>query len=105
MAGVQPRRGMSPADRQTEANAQVEAIARAYYEEALANLGLHGYTWEGLPDTTRGRGAYRAVTRRLIERGIIRPGKIERDDPPMEGQTTIYDQDPDPMSDVPFEDE
>lgn len=75
----------SPADRQAEANAEVERIAAALYDEIRRPL-----EWAYAPVALREKWIGHA--RFLLLNGDIRPPKREPVDPPMTGQTTIEEQ-------------
>lgn len=94
--GTQPRRAPSPADRQVEVNAQVERATKALYEEIR-----RPWKWDGV--TEWAKDDWRRHVRRVVEQGALSLPPLPAVDRPMEGQLTIDE--PDPMSDVPFEDD
>jgi hypothetical protein len=72
----------TPAQRQADANAEVERVAAALYTEVW-----NSWPWEQIAEERR--QAWRAHARNLLASGVIRPGLRERVEPPMQGQTTI----------------
>lgn len=94
---------MSPADRQVQANEDVERLAwemycalnRAYLDDRPTKIEFWGS--EVFADM---RERWKAVALDLLHRDVIRVGHRPNAERPMEGQIEI-----DPMSDVPFEDE
>jgi hypothetical protein len=82
----QPRRPLSPADRQAQANEDVERIAEAAYDLVRAP-----WRWDDstTPLSEHAREQWRGYVRSLLLRGIIRPGLRPPLAPPLEGQTTI----------------
>lgn len=79
----QPRRP-SPAQRQAEANAEVERIAHALYEVLWSPS-----KWEALQEEHR--KTWRGYVITLIRDGVIAPVPRPKSEPPMTGQTEIGD--------------
>jgi hypothetical protein len=78
----------SPADRQVEANETVDWIARELFVALAGTEEARGH-WSLVEE--RDKEGYRLGIRILLERGVIKPGKRERSDPPMVGQATFDD--------------
>lgn len=96
--GTQPRRApASPAERQAEARADVERIARAFHETYERLAPAHGYktreasavAWENVPE--QNADLMRAVVSVLLAADVIRVGQRPVAERPMAGQTTIDD--------------
>lgn len=75
----------SPADRQSEAHAEVERIAQAMYERIRVPL-----VWAHAPVVMKEE--WRGHVRALLLASVIRPAKREPVEPPITGQTTIEEQ-------------
>lgn len=80
----------SPADRQAEANEDVERIARELFDSFNDALGNHRIVWQATGECLR--DAWRSVARDLLLRDVIRVGRRPNVERPMEGQTTIDDE-------------
>jgi hypothetical protein len=77
------RRPPSPAQRQADANEDVERIARAMYEQ------VRGWPWS---DLMVGKTLWRGHARALLEAGVIKPGaRPAAPEAPIPGQITVED--------------
>lgn len=89
---------LSPADRQVEANGDVERIARELcaslnraYGDTVTQLDNMGEYWD--TDTFADlREKWLSVARDLLKRDVIRVGHRPNSERPIEGQTTLEDQ-------------
>jgi hypothetical protein len=80
----------SPADREAEARADVERIAASMFVEMRDASGFGARDWSDIPEDIR--KVWRAATRRLLIKDVIRVGKRPATGPPpMVGQTTLDD--------------
>jgi hypothetical protein len=80
----------SPADREAEARADVERIAKAMFESMRVASGFGEKAWERIPEHLR--KPWRMTARALLQREVIRVGKRPTSGPPpMAGQTTLDD--------------
>src|ERR1035437_3054176 len=88
-----PMAAQSPADRQAEANFEVEQIAKAFYNQVRNNCGLdEAGNWEWEDVAERWREQWRDWARGLIQDGVIKPGpRLSKPERPMEHQTVLDD--------------
>jgi hypothetical protein len=85
----------SPADREAEARADVERIAKAMFESMRVASGFGEKAWERIPEHLR--KPWRMTARALLQREVIRVGKRPTSGPPpMAGQTTLDEWSPRP---------
>lgn len=79
----------SPADRQVEANDDVERIAReAFCAMRSAHPGASHVEWAALPDSVK--APWRMMVRGLLQRDLIRVGaRPQAAPPPMDGQVEL----------------
>jgi hypothetical protein len=75
----------SPADRQAEANEDVERLAKVMFEAVQG-----GWKWDDIVGRV-GERVWLAHARKVFESGVVKPVPRPKPERPMEGQTTIDD--------------